>query len=246
MVTHKIKCNCEICGKALELFNYKFNRAKKHFCSAKCHHQDQKNNTIKIPYKCDCCCKDIELYQYELNTGTKHFCNKDCFHKQQKIDCQAKKVPNCNCDYCGKAIYMIPVKLKRIKHHFCNNDCYVKWLPENTKANKNPSWQGGRVKTDEGYIRIYMPEHPNSSKQYVLEHRLVMEQKLGRYLTKDELVHHLNGNKSDNHEENLVVTSKIKHEKKTVEKVQANRIKELEDMIQGLQYNLNHIYGCPN
>ena len=76
-----------------------------------------------------------------------------------------------------------------------------KTFPELSRENSY-NWKGGRS-TTQGYIRIYLPEHPFASYGYVFEHRLVMEEHLGRYLTSKEVVHHKNGNRADNRLENL-------------------------------------------
>lgn len=66
-------------------------------------------------------------------------------------------------------------------------------------------WKGGRHLNKDGYIEVYQPNHPFARKgnRRVLEHRLVMEQMIGRYLEPGEVVHHKNGDKQDNRPENL-------------------------------------------
>jgi hypothetical protein len=67
-------------------------------------------------------------------------------------------------------------------------------------------WKGGRIKRL-GYVYVYAPNHPNvNSIGYVAEHRLVMEKKLGRFLSKGEVVHHINGKRDDNRIKNLFLT----------------------------------------
>jgi len=63
---------------------------------------------------------------------------------------------------------------------------------------------GGVTVDKNGYVLRKANGHPfANSGGYVREHRLVMEQKLGRYLRPEEVVHHINGVKADNAPENL-------------------------------------------
>jgi hypothetical protein len=70
----------------------------------------------------------------------------------------------------------------------------------------NGAWKGGRYFDADGYVLVYAPDHPHASKQgRVREHRLVMEQVLGRYLEPGEVVDHIDGNRAHNDPSNLRV-----------------------------------------
>lgn len=77
----------------------------------------------------------------------------------------------------------------------------------------HPRWRGGKA-VHNGYIEVYDPNHPSArSRKYVYEHILVMEEHLGRYLEKGEVVHHINGNKQDNRLSNLQLMTITEHVK---------------------------------
>ncbi len=97
----------------------------------------------------------------------------------------------------------------RTEYHFkiCRqNSLWKKGHPTWNKGKKMPqvsglnhwNWRGGRRKLGGGYIRILKPEHSFAEVDgYILEHRFVVEQQIGRYLRPKEKVHHL-GEKNDN------------------------------------------------
>lgn len=77
----------------------------------------------------------------------------------------------------------------------------------------NPNWRGGHRGGGEKsqYVMAYAPNHPNAIEGAVLEHRLIVEADLGRSLRRDEVIHHVNGDKRDNRLANLRVMSQSDH-----------------------------------
>jgi hypothetical protein len=69
---------------------------------------------------------------------------------------------------------------------------------------KSISWKGGRRFHSLGYIEIYH-NNPNRKDKYILEHRYVMEQHIGRPLNANETVHHIDENRSNNSIDNLML-----------------------------------------
>ena len=71
---------------------------------------------------------------------------------------------------------------------------------------------GHKKKRCDGYIAIYFPDHPKSNAEgYIMEHDLIMECFIGRWLKDDEVVHHKNKIRDDNRIENLQLLTKSEH-----------------------------------
>ena len=73
-------------------------------------------------------------------------------------------------------------------------------------GSSHPRWKGGRIINSRGYVLIWKPDHPFcGARGYVREARLVVKKAIGRYMKKDEVPHHINEDKADNRNCNLLV-----------------------------------------
>lgn len=115
------------------------------------------------------------------------------------------------------------VSQKVIWRHMHNHGIKTrKSIKRDQRGSKNSIWKNGRTVDGLGYVMIKADGHPRASicGGYVPEHVLVMEKAIGRYLVYNgpghpdsEIVHHKNGNKSDNRIENLQLCSFAEHMK---------------------------------
>jgi len=105
------------------------------------------------------------------------------------------------CSACGKPYYQDRSGHRRSKAAFCGGTCQYRSGPD------HPAFKGKKRKRGRhgGAVLIYAPNHAEAKHGYVYEHRLVLEQKLGRLLAADELVHHIDMDPINNRPENLVV-----------------------------------------
>ena len=111
-----------------------------------------------------------------------------------------KKCPNC-----GKEISLPQNRLRYYSTDYCV-DC---WYLGHRRY--------GRHKDSVGYVRLRIyNDNPYFSMArhdgYILEHRLVMAQNLGRLLKRWEIVHHKNHIRDDNRIENLWICSGREHQ----------------------------------
>lgn len=121
------------------------------------------------------------------------------------------------CSICGKKIVKNNAILRKGHGRFCSIGCKSEWMRQFTRE-KNPNWRGGRV-IIAGRPCLYIPSHPRANKQgYVYEHIVVMENQIGRPLKwirhahrDNEVVHHINGEYTDNRIENLILMTEFDH-----------------------------------
>lgn len=93
------------------------------------------------------------------------------------------------------------------RHRRIDHPETIKTKAIGAKGEKSARWKSGRIINRNGYVMIWKPDHhsikPGTFRKYVPEHRLVMEEKLGRPLDPKERVHHLDGNRQNNDPTNL-------------------------------------------
>ena len=134
-----------------------------------------------------------------------------------------------SCKKCGGEFKTYPSKVKQGKGKYCSRKCsnevtLIKKgqrLSPGTEFKKNKRHKHHSHITyavarevSKPYRLVYKPNHPNATNRgYVREHRLVMEKAIGRYISPDEVVHHLDGDTLNNSVENLQIMGKRCHDR---------------------------------
>lgn len=159
--------------------------------------------------KCAHCGKKKYKQLNRLKRSKNLFCSVKC-----KDDFKVKKV-EINCAFCGKKIKRVLSRVKRQKRFsFCDSECMAKgykginlsgFFKKGNKGEKCINFRNG-TQEENGYIAVLAPDHPHAqSKGYVYQHRLVMEKHIGRYLTPEEVVHHIDFDRKNNSIDNLML-----------------------------------------
>jgi len=94
---------------------------------------------------------------------------------------------------------------------FCSRRCMSRDRAKTHNQEQHHAWGGG-IFDDNGYIRInkYLG---NGKRKMPLQHDLVMEEHIGRKLKPDEVVHHVDRNRSNNDITSLQLMTRSEHSK---------------------------------
>jgi Predicted transcriptional regulators len=164
---------CPTCGKGF------IGYYRQRYCSRECSFKPLRSKLLNK--RCRSC---HQIFQTDRDC--QKYCSNGCAGVGIRTD-----YPHTHCEHCGEALPWPRLKKKR----FCSRKCSAQH--HHGGWSKEPSPIGSRREVSEGYVKV------RTAVGWELEHRYVMEQKLGRALEKHERVHHKNGNRADNRPENL-------------------------------------------
>lgn len=173
-----------------------------------------------VEKQCLQCNKVFRVSSYYVKVGKYNCCSHKCaslFKKGKQLSETAKL--NMSKAQRGRKVTWGEKIGKALKGRKTGKSAWNKGLfgiikhPENSGKN-NTNWKGGKYYHNGYVLKLCKGHARQNNKGYVPEHILVAEKCLKRCVTKTEIIHHINGNKSDNRPKNLYLfSSKSEHHK---------------------------------
>lgn len=216
----RVTVRCAACGAELVRRKSEVDKTKsgRVFCDAKCRGQLGSKPRRGQDQPCEQC----GVMFYVRPGADQRFCTKACLDDWQRRNRVVRK-----CDVCGGEYELKPSQAYMYRNHdrarFCSRWCMglakIK-RPLDRLHNGKPA-----ILDEHGYVYVWEPDHSEAwrRKGWMSEHRLVAEQMIGRPLTSDDEVHHINRIRHDNRPENLDVLDGLTHSRITAGQRQGDK-----------------------
>jgi hypothetical protein len=137
--------------------------------------------------------------------------------KSGKTSLAKDKIAVVRCEFCCVIREVHFLSNYKKTHHLCRSCSTTKQLTGKTYSSEHRKAisrsirkQGWRLQS--GYRQVIVDEYhprtkPRKNGRYIMEHILVMEEQLGRFLEEHEIVHHIDENRLNNDPQNLYLCS---------------------------------------
>lgn len=145
---------------------------------------------------CFTCGKKFHCKPSRLRRSKLIFCSLVCKHSVPK------KLHKVQCAGCGQSFLRNNTEYRPRYNSYCTRACYVANNKRFGPAHHN--WKDGTYRQN-GYLFL------KTETGYRGQHVLIAEKALGRKLRTTEVVHHINGNKTDNRNSNLLICTRSYH-----------------------------------
>lgn len=212
-----ISKTCERCGNG---FSVATRERDQKFCSRTCYlalkAEQLAAGAPKTTFTCKNCGKPFTRSPGTLRSYRKKFdkdpmyCSIPCSAVGRRADTEARSF--FTCVQCGKEQpmkkYGGPSRQQIFyrQQKFCDARCKGDHqIAQATARYERGEYTGHKKK---GYVWLHIPQGVTGKRGEILEHRYLMEKKLGRPLLPHETVHHKNGQRDDNSDDNLELWSK--------------------------------------
>lgn len=178
---------CKHCGTVFRPL-----RSDTAYCSRECWHASIRTSIRP----CGCCGAE-----FKARYAQQQYCSVDCKVKATTKD------KTCVCAECGTSFQRPHGKARAYCSISCSNRARKKGM-KTPLIHLDGRITGDKVKSTHGYVLVRVEG------KKIPEHRLVMEQIIGRPLMPGERVHHRNGKRDDNRPENLELWTGVGQSKK--------------------------------